>query len=154
MKIQKQAAQLNAALNAILRGTGLAFRIHHTPRMDGFHIYAYNWGNNLMSDGSQLCYIEDLSLNNVPYILNCLCVATGESMYMQVTKHKRAGKPAYYMMDVKHASGSRRISTELANALHEAAVRDDEITVTNSTRLADVAFNDYIDRYQYTVITD
>lgn len=150
-KIKTQANAIVKNLYAVLRGTSVAFRIHHAPQ-GGYHVYASTHAGSVTPDGSQLCHIDDLSIDNVPYILNCLSIATGESICMTLHVTVRPNKRTVYVMDVKHASGARRVSAALATVLYESACRSDEVEITHSRRTDEVSFREYREYYQISTI--
>lgn len=155
-KVKKQATTLAKAFYAVTRGANVTLRITHAHNDYGnaYDVYATWLGNNVVDKGAPLIRIYDLDIGNIPDILNALHVATGHSFYVNMTCHVRPRKRTMYTLNTKHDAQYVRIGYDLANMLHEAAARDDEITIDNSRRLSDVACNDYIDNYTYKTLGD
>lgn len=154
--ITKQAALLAKAFYTVTRGANITLRITHAHDDYGnaYDVYATWLRNDITDNGAPLIRIYDLEIGNIPDILNALHVATGHSFYVNMTCHVRPRKRTIYTLSTKCDAKYVRIGYDLANMLHESAVRDDEITIDSSKRLADVAFNDYIDHYTYITLGD
>jgi len=152
--IKTQAVELNHALNVVFRGAAVAFRITHTPTREGFFIYASCFGENVREKGAPLCTVTELSLDNVPYIMAQMAEATNNRLYCNVYKSARRDSPTWYGIEVKHASGVRRCSKALAEALHAAAIRDDDIRVLHSKRTSELSFCEYSEYWLYETIDD
>lgn len=153
MKIKAQAEKLANALYQCLRGSNVVFRMSHSPRGTGFDVYASWLGNSVTADNTPFIHLYDLSLDNVPDVLSALSKVTNSSIYMDMTATVKPRAKTVFMLSTKYAR-AYRISAELAHVLHESAIRDDQLTITYSRRIAEISFNDYIDVYQYTVIDD
>ena len=152
--IKTQAAALHHALNVVFRGAPVAFRITHTPTREGFYIYASSFSENVRDKGAPLCTVAELSLDNVPYILAQMAEATNSRLYCTVYESARRASPTWYGIEVKHASGVRRCSKALAEALHAAAIRDDDIRVLHSRRTSELSFCEYSEYWLYETIDD
>lgn len=150
--IKTQAIKLQRALNACTRGAAVSFRITRTERMDGFYIYAAYLNANVMDNGAPLCTIDDLSIDNVPYILAQLHSMTGISIYMTVFINAKRGAKRNYCMATKFCSRVIRISEALYTALHESAIRDDEITVDSSVRTSEVSYGEYSEQWTFRTL--
>lgn len=61
-------------------------------------------------------------------------------------------KRKIYFIEVPNASGLRRIRSDLAIAIHESAVRDDDVTIAYSRRTSEVSFCDYTEYYCYETL--
>lgn len=151
MNTRQQAEKLAHALYHCTRGSHMVYRMHHSPTGKGFDIYVSWLGQSLTADGTPVCYVEALTLGEVPYILNCIAKQANTPIYVNVTANVTPRKRTIYILSSKYARGYR-ISAELATALHESAIRDDELSVTNSERIAFISLSDYIDTWQYTTI--
>lgn len=151
MKIKTQAEKLATALYQCVRGSNIVFRMTHSPTGKGFDVYASWLGASVTSDNTPIAYIHCLSLDNVPYLLNKLAATTKTSIYMSLTANVKPSKNTVYTLATKY-SRAYRISSELANSLHESAIRDDDLKVTSSSRIAYVSLSDYIDVWQYSTI--
>lgn len=154
--IKKQAELLAKAFYTVTRGSNITLRITHAHNDYGnaYDVYATWMRNDITDKGAPLIRIYDLDIGNIPDILNALHIATGHSLYVNMTCHVRPRKRTIYTLNTKHDDKYVRIGYDLANMLHEAAARDDEITIDNSRRLSDVACNDYIDNYTYKTLGD
>lgn len=145
--IKAQANTLVHNLHALLRGSGIDVRIHRTPH-NMFCAYASRYCKPL-NGGEPVGEFEDLTLDCVPYILDSLARHTGTRIGFTVYVTARTDKPTRYYVETDSAIGQRRISAKLASSVHESAIRDDELTVTFSTRLDYVSFCEYRDVWQY-----
>ena len=152
--IKAQAIALNHALNVVFRGAPVTFRITHTPTREGFYIYASCFRENVREKGAPLCTVTDLSIDNVPYIMAQMAEATNNRVYCNVYKSAHRNAPTWYGIEVKHAEGVRRCSKALANALHAAAIRDDDIRVLHSKRTSEISFCEYTEHWLYETIDD
>lgn len=154
--IKTQATKLIKAFYTVTRGSNVTLCITHAHNDYGnaYDVYATWLGNDVVDKGAPLVRIYDLELGNIPDIMNAVHKATGHSIYVGMMCHVKPRKRTIYTLNTKYDGRYLRIGYDLANVLHESAVRDDEITIDNSKRLADVAFNDYIDHYTYITLGD
>lgn len=150
--IKVQARELQHNLAAVLRGTAFAIRIHKTPELNAYAIYATLYRENLREDGTPLCTLSDLSVDNIPYILSQLSEATGRRINFNVYVTAKPKKRKIYFIEVPNASGLRRMRSDLAIAIHESAIRDDAVTIAYSRRTSEVSFCDYTEYYCYETL--
>lgn len=150
--VKAQASKLMHNLAATLRGTSFTVRLHHAHDNDGFIVYAALYGDNVRDKGAQLCTIPDLSLDNIPYILAQLSEATGRRINFNVYVTAKRDARTIYFIEVPNASGVRRIGKELATALHESAIRDDNISVAGSRRTSEISFCEYTEHWLYETL--
>lgn len=148
--IKLQARELQHALMHVLRGTAFGVQIYRAPNGTQFNICATLYREPI-NNGGPVAVLDDLSLNNVPYILAKLSEHTQRRIYFNVYVTVRPNKPPIYFIEVP-ASGSRRIGAQLAAALHESAVRDDDLTIVHSGRTDEVSFCDYREFYLYETL--
>lgn len=150
--IKIQARELQHNLAAVLRGTAFAIRIHKTPKLDAYAIYATLYREDLRKDGTPLCTLPDLSVDNIPYILAQLSESTGRRINFNIYVTAKPNNRKIYFIEVPYASGLRRIRSDLAIAIYESAVRDDDVTIAHSRRTSEVSFCEYTEYYCYETL--
>ena len=149
--IKLQARELQHALMHVLRGTAFGVQIYRAPDGTRFNICATLYREPI-NNGGPIAILDDLTLDNVPYILAKLSEHTQRRIYFTVYVKARPNKPTIYFIEVPYASGSRRIGAQLADALHASAVRDDDITIVHSRRTDEVSFCEYREFYLYETL--
>ena len=152
--IKTQANKLMHNIAHVLRGTAIALRIHRAHDSDSFTVYATLYGNNVREQGAPLCTIEDLTIDNIPYILAQISEATGRRIHFYIYVTVKPHKRAIYFIEVPYCSGLRRIGADIATALHESAIRDDNLNVVYSRRTDEISFREYNEIWQYATIED
>lgn len=152
MTIKNQAKLLVKSLHTLTAGSGLVFNVNHHERGHGFRVYALSYGRNILDNGASLCEIDDLSIDNVPFILNEAHKASGVSLYFTITATADPLRKTHYCACTKFTPRVKNISAALFTSVFESAIRDDELKIVSSSRLAYVAFNDYKDQFTISTI--